>query len=138
MDEQRHTHDVAEDSNYRWIQVSLGILLLTMGIVGVMWTLYSIAYLTTSPHDVQVLAQFTSLDEHATIRISPDATIQLPDGVFYALGFFLYVVMLGIAGSLTKALLSTGTRLLEPDIRSFLSRLREVRASKEYGGHRVS
>jgi hypothetical protein len=119
------------------MQVTFGILLLTIGIVVMMWILYSIIYLMTSPQDVQVLAQFISLDERAMIRISPDATIQLPGGVFYAVGFFLYVVVLGIAGSLTKVLLSTGTRLLAPDITPLLSRLREVKVFKEFGSHRM-
>jgi hypothetical protein len=108
-----------------------------MGIASVMWILYSLTNLTTSPHNVPVIAEFTSLDKHASIKLLSDTAIQLPDGIFYTAGFLLYLLALGIVGSLAKVLLSTGTRLLEPDIRPLLARLREVKMFKEFSSHHI-
>jgi hypothetical protein len=137
MDEQQYTYNGDGDSNCRWLQVAFGVLLLTMGIASVMWILYSLTNLTTSPHNVPVIAEFTSLDKHASIKLLSDTAIQLPDGIFYTAGFLLYLLALGIVGSLAKVLLSTGTRLLEPDIRPLLARLREVKMFKEFSSHHI-
>jgi hypothetical protein len=132
MDEHRYTHHVDADPNYRWTHVLFGGLLLTIGIASVTWILYSIVNVTTSPQSIPLMVKFIGFDEEAIIKMTPDGSIQLPAGFFYASGLFLYIIVLGIAGSLTKVLLSTGTRLLEPDIKPLLMRWRtELRGFKE-------
>ena len=129
----RNQQQSEEDSGYRKMRAGVALVLITMGIVGVLWIVEQIIVLTSGPQDIPLIAKFLAFDPAARTVVTPDGNHQLPESVYLAAGFFLYILVLGVAASLAKALIATGASLLGQDVAAALNHLRdEVKRLKEY------
>jgi hypothetical protein len=138
MDPIEHTRP-CEDSGYLRVKRALGLLLLAMGIIGVVWIAHSILTLGTASQSIPLIARFAAFDKTARSIDTPEGRIELPEGVYFAAGFFLYVLALGIGASLTKMLITVGANLLSQEMTPLMSWFRdEMRRFKEQWEKRPS
>lgn len=111
----------------------MGLLLLLMGIIGVVWIAYSIMTLGTAPQSIPIIGKFASFDNAARSLDTPEGRIEMPEGLYYAVGIFLYILALAIGASLVKALIATGANLLNQEMKPVMNWFRdEMRRLKEH------
>ena len=129
----RNQQQSEEDAGYRKMKAGVALLLITMGVVGVLWIVGQIIALASGPQDIPLIAKFLAFDPVARTLVTPAGNYQLPEGLHFAAGFFLYILVLSVAATLAKALITTGASLMGQDVASALNHLRdEVRRLKEY------
>ena len=129
----RNQQQAEEDAGYRKMRAGVALVLITMGIVGVLWIVEQIIVLASGPQDIPLIAKFLAFDTVARTLVTPAGNYQLPEGLYFAAGFFLYILVLSVAATLAKALIITGANLMGQDVASALNHLRdEVRRLKEH------
>ena len=122
-----------EDAGYRKTRAGVALVLITMGIVGVLWIVEQILVLVSGPQDVPLIAKFLAFDPVARTLVTPAGNYQLPEGLYFAAGFFLHILVLSVAAALAKALIASGASLMGQDVASALNHLRdEMRRLKEH------
>jgi hypothetical protein len=83
------------------------------------------------------MEEFLPFDNAARSIGTPEGPVELPEGLFFVAGVFLYILLLSIAAMRTKVLVVSGTRLLQSDATPLLNRLRdEIRRMKEHAEKR--
>lgn len=114
----------ADPSSLR-IATGVGLLLVATGIAGVLWIGQQIIALGNDPQSIPLIAKFLAFDSTArTIVISNDKIV-LPEGLYFAVGLFLFILVVFVAATLAKSLVSIGASLLGHNVASVLNRLRE-------------
>jgi hypothetical protein len=122
-----------EESGQQRLKGAVGLLLLLMGIIGVVWIAYSIMTLSTAPQSIPIIGKFASFDKAARSLDTPEGRIEMPEGLYYAVGIFLYVLVLAIGASLVKALITTGANLLNQEMKPVMNWFRdEMRRLREH------
>ncbi len=110
-----------------------GIVLLTLGVSGAIWIAHGIITLGTAPEDVPLINMFLTFDTEARTIVTASGNIELPTGLYFAVAFFLYILVLAIAAGVTKVLITSGAHLLQHELTPVLNRFRdEIRRFKEY------
>jgi hypothetical protein len=128
-----------EESGHKRLTAAIGLVLLGMGIIGVVWIAHALITLSTAPRAIPLMEKFLAFDNAARSIGTPDGPVQLPEGLYFAVGVFLYILVLGIAAMLAKALIVSGTKLVQLDVTPLLNRLRdEIRGMKEHWEKRNS
>ena len=114
----------------------IGILLITLGIMGVIFIVYNIFMLlgfsAQDPEKLPIigtLMKYSKMDEDMIIYGRP---FRLSASAYYILGVFAYLFVIRILESLTRGLLTTGANLLDHEISNFLSKLKsEIKRLKK-------
>jgi hypothetical protein len=104
-----------------------------MGMIGAVWIAHSVMTLITAPQTIPIISKFGAFDKVARSIVASEGTVELPEGLYYAVGFFLYVLALAIAASLAKVLITVGANLVGQESTPILNWLRdEMRRFKEH------
>ena len=114
----------------------IGILLVTIGIMGVIFIAFNIFMLlgfsAQDPEKLPIigtLMKYSSMDEDIIIYGRP---FRLPASFYYILGVFAYLFVIRILESLTRGLLTTGANLLNHEISNILPKLKsEIKRLKQ-------
>jgi len=126
-----------EESGQRRSIAAIGLVLLGLGIIGVIWIGHAIITLSTAPHAIPFMEKFLAFDNVARSIETPEGPVELPEGLYFVAGVFLYILLLTVAAMLTKVLVVSGTKLLHYDVTPLLNRLRvEIRRMKEHAEQR--
>jgi hypothetical protein len=122
-----------EEISSRKLRARVGLVLIGLGVVGVLWIAERIIALAGGAHSVPLISKFLAYDESGRSIVTPGGSIVLPEGLYFAIGFFLYILALWVAAGLAKALLTTGAHLMGHEFTSVVHRLREEMGRlKEY------
>ena len=119
----RDLEQTEEGLNSRKLRSYTGTILVTMGIAGVLWIVERIIALGSGPQDIPLIAKFLAFDTAGRTIGTPSGNFVLPEGLYFAVGFFLYLMVLGVIATLTKALIAAGVNLLGPDVSAATNRL---------------
>jgi hypothetical protein len=125
MDLRNNLQGEEEDRTFRRIKGGIGLLLVAMGVAGVLWIFERIIALGDGPQNTPLIAKFLSFDAVARTLVTPSGNYELPEGLYFAAGLFLYIVVLGVVAGLAKALITAGGNLLEQAGVSVANRLGE-------------
>ena len=112
-----------DESTHRKVKTGTGLALVAIGVVGVLWIVERLFSLGDGPQAIPLVGKFLAFDAAARTIATPSGRYEVPEGAYFAAGIFLYILMLGIAVSLTKALLTAGVTLLGQDVASALNRM---------------
>lgn len=114
---------------------TVGMVVLAAGVLLAGWIVYTIFGLVTSGNGVAVVSNIIPmevLEETVTLAAGGQS---LPDAVFYVLGLFVYIVLLSICAGLSKALITAGAKILQPDYSDALVKLgKEMREKQKKSG----
>ena len=105
-----------DETNYRKTRNGVALFLVAAGAIGVLFMGERIVAIGNGPQNIPLIAKFLAFDATARKIIVPDGEIEVPEGAYFAVGTFLYLLALFIAGSLTKVLIVTGAGLLRVDV----------------------
>jgi hypothetical protein len=112
------------DPQNRRIATAVGLALVAMGVAGVLWIGQQLFALADGPQNVPLVGKFLSFDSAARTLIISSEKIELPEGLYFAVGLFIFLLALIVAASLAKALISIGASLLGNDVAKVMDRLR--------------
>jgi hypothetical protein len=114
-----------EESRQRKIKTGTGLGLVGLGVLGVVWIAWLLFSLGDGPHAIPLVGKFLAFDAAARTIVTPSGNYEVPEGAYFAAGIFLYIMVLAVAVSLIKALLTAGVTLLGHDVASAVNRLGE-------------
>lgn len=124
---------VEEELNSKRLRARVGLVLIALGVVGVLWIAERIIALAAGAQSVPLVAKFLAYDESGRSIVTSGGSVVLPEGLYLAIGFFLYILALWVAAGLAKILLTTGAHLMGHELTWVANRLREEMGRlKEY------
>ena len=118
------------------LRTGFGVGLLILGIVGVFMIaimLISLVYnLVEFPEEAPFISKLAEIaSDVGPVKVGEE-DIHLPYGVYYILGIFIYLIILGIGAGLAKVCIDGGVNLLHEKMDRMFSRLnKEIKKIKK-------
>lgn len=109
------------------LRMGFGTVLLVLGIIGAIWLASLLVNLISDfrdvPEQIPFVAKMVELGQESTPLKADEKTIILPSAVYYVLGLFIYLFILGLAVGLVKVLIEGGAHLLHDKVDKLTHRL---------------
>jgi len=122
----RDQQKTEEEASSRKLRSTVGLILIVLGIAGVLWIAERIIVLGGGPQNIPLIAKFLAFDAAARTIVTPRGNFELPEGLYFGVGSFLFILALVVAAVLAKALISTGAHLMGHEVASSVAnRLRD-------------
>ena len=109
------------------LRMGFGVILLVLGIIGAIWLASLLVNMVHDfkdvPDKVPFVAKMVELGQDSAPLKAGEKTIVLPSAVYYGLGLFIYLIILGLGVGLVKVLIEGGVHLLHDKVDKLTARL---------------
>jgi arginine repressor len=110
----------------------VGIILLALGVILSGWIVHTIFQIISVEGASSIVKRIIDMGEIDRRIIASSETIILPESLFYTIGIIILVLLLSISAGISKALIYSGIKILQPDISRTLKEIKkEIRDKKE-------
>jgi fatty acid desaturase len=129
----RSPQQAEEELSSRRLRSRVGLILIGLGVAGILLIAERIIALAADAQGIPLIARFLAYDESGRSIVASGGSVVLPEGLYLAVGLFLYILALWVFAGLARALLTAGAHLMGQEFTSVAHRLREEMARlKEY------
>ncbi len=104
---------------------TLGLVILGLGLALAAWVVSIIYLLINGDGSREIINNLVPMESITITITSSSERMIVPESFFYVVGLFFCVLLLAICGSIGKALIAHGVRMLQPDIQGGLEKLRK-------------
>ena len=110
----------------------VGIILLALGVILSGWIVQIIYHIISGEGASSIVNRIIDIGEIDRKIIASSETVILPESLFYTIGIIILVLFLSISAGISKALIYSGVKILQPDISRTLKEIKkEIRDKKE-------